>query len=98
MELPLSKAHLISINATQNKDFCEITISDNGVGMDAEKCKILFNVDANKTTKGTANEKGTGFGLNLCREFVEKHEGKIWVESEIGKGSDFRFTMPIFKS
>jgi PAS domain S-box-containing protein len=87
----------IIINATQNKDFCEITISDNGVGMDAEKCKILFNVDANKTTKGTANEKGSGLGLILCKEFVEKQGGIIWVESKEGYGSSFKFTLPLCK-
>lgn len=87
----------ISINAIQNKDFCEITISDNGVGMDAEKCKILFNVAANKTTKGTANEKGSGLGLILCKEFVEKQGGNIWVESKEGHGSSFKFTLPLYK-
>jgi signal transduction histidine kinase len=55
----------------------------------------LFRLDGNLSTRGTENEKGTGLGLFLCKEFVEKHGGRIWVESEYGKRSTFKFTLPI---
>jgi signal transduction histidine kinase len=61
---------------------------------DTEK---LFRIDYNITKSGTAGEKETGLGLILCKEFIEKNDGKIWVESEVGKGSKFSFTLPISK-
>ncbi|MEO5976990.1 MAG: tetratricopeptide repeat-containing sensor histidine kinase [Chryseolinea sp.] len=71
-----------------------VSVNDNGVGMPDEVLKMLFDKTAPYTTRGTANEKGTGLGLILCKEFVEKNGGKIWVESEEGKGSTFYFTLP----
>ena len=71
-----------------------IAIADNGVGMSPEVMKKLFRIEAKHSTKGTADEKGTGLGLILCREFVEKNGGQIWVESEEGKGSVFSFSVP----
>jgi signal transduction histidine kinase len=72
----------------------EISISDNGVGMSAENLKKLFQLDAHYTARGTNNEAGTGLGLVLVKEFVEKNNGKISVWSEPGKGSTFTFTIP----
>jgi signal transduction histidine kinase len=71
-----------------------VSIKDNGVGMPPEVIQKLFRIDTKHTTKGTADEKGTGLGLILCKEFIEKNGGRIWVESEVGRGSVFSFTLP----
>jgi len=73
----------------------EITIADTGIGIPEETIKNLFRIDTTVSTKGTANESGSGLGLIICKEFVEKHGGLIWVESIIGKGSEFKFTLPL---
>ena len=88
----------IRVSAISKQDHVEITISDDGIGMNKEKLKGLFNISSNTTTVGTANEKGSGLGLVICKDFIEKHDGKIWVESEEGKGSVFKFTLPLNKS
>jgi len=85
----------IDIYATSDRNNVEIKVSDNGVGMDEKIINRLFKIEENVTSIGTANEKGTGLGLILCHEFVEKHGGKIWVESKPGKGSAFYFTLPM---
>jgi signal transduction histidine kinase len=72
-----------------------IIISDNGIGIQPDNLAKLFDVSQIQTTIGTAEEKGTGLGLVLCKQFIEKHGGKIWVESEFGKGSKFKFTLPL---
>jgi signal transduction histidine kinase len=71
-----------------------ISVKDNGVGIPPESLDGLFKIDQNNSTKGTQNESGTGLGLILCKELVEKHNGKIWVESELGKGTTFIFSIP----
>jgi len=84
----------VTINTEQDKDNVIISVSDTGVGMDQEKLQRIFDISKKTSTAGTENEKGTGLGLVLCKDFVEKHGGKIWVESEIGKGSKFIFSIP----
>lgn len=86
----------ININAERNSEIVTITVSDNGVGIPSDILLKLFDISEVLTTKGTAGETGTGLGLLLCKEFVEKLGGKIWVESEVGRGSDFKFTLPLF--
>ena len=78
-----------------NSKFVEISVKDTGVGISNEIQPMLFDIGENTSTKGTKDETGTGLGLILCKEFIEKHSGEIWVESEIGKGSSFSFTIPI---
>ncbi len=85
---------VISSKKQDNSNFIEISVSDTGIGISKDKINDLFRIDKNTSTQGTENETGTGLGLILCKEFVEKHGGKIWVESEIGKGSSFSFTIP----
>ena len=86
----------ITITAKPAGAFATITVSDNGVGIGQGEIARLWQISEVYTTPGTKGEKGTGFGLMLCKEFVDKHGGKIFVESEVGKGSDFQFTMPLY--
>lgn len=88
----------IKVSAALKQDQVEITISDNGIGINKEKCTELFFITSNTTTLGTADENGSGLGLVLCKEFIQKNNGDIWVESEENKGSNFIFTLPIYKA
>lgn len=90
-----NKAGVVSVNAFTKDNFVEVSVVDSGVGMDQNTIENLFRLDAARSTNGTDNEAGTGLGLILCKEFVEKHGAKIWVESELGKGSLFKFTLSI---
>ncbi len=85
----------VILHAEKNHTKATIVISDNGVGISDENKKKLWSFDGARSSKGTNNEKGTGFGLAICKELVEKHGGSIWVESKVGEGSDFKFTMPM---
>jgi PAS domain S-box-containing protein len=87
-----SEGRIIVSSAIKN-GIVEVAIQDTGIGIDPEKSSKLFNFITIFTTKGTAGEEGTGLGLPLCKEFVEKQGGKIWVESELGNGSKFTFTL-----
>jgi len=72
----------------------EVSIADSGIGMTEILLKKLFKIGEKVGRKGTEDEESTGLGLLLCKEFVEKHGGRIWVESEAGKGSKFSFSIP----
>ena len=84
----------VAISVQQKKTELIVSVQDSGVGIKKEAIEKLFRIDENHSTLGTQNETGTGLGLILCKEFVEKHGGKIWVESEVGKGSKFVFAIP----
>ena len=76
----------------------QVSVTDEGTGIPAEKLDSLFGYMPGKSTRGTNNEKGTGVGLVLCKAFIEKNGGHIWVESEAEKGSCFKFTLPVTNS
>jgi signal transduction histidine kinase len=84
----------IIITAGNKESFVEITVQDTGVGISKEVKDQIFRIDTHYSTDGTAREKGTGLGLILCKEIIEKSGGNIRVESEPGKGSKFIFTLP----
>jgi len=84
----------IVVSTHKKLNLIEVTVADNGVGISEGDISKLFQTDIRFTSKGTEEEKGTGLGLLLCKEIIEKHEGNIWVESEIGKGSKFTFSLP----
>lgn len=84
----------IDISVQAREEYVEIAVIDNGVGMSEEAKNKLFTSNVNQSTYGTGQEKGTGLGLVICKDFVVKQEGTIWVDSEINKGSAFRFILP----
>jgi len=85
----------IKILAHESEDNIVISVEDTGIGMDSDNAELLFITDLKRNRKeGTKGEKGTGLGLILCREFVTKHNGNIWAESELGLGSTFIITLP----
>ncbi|HUX53599.1 MAG TPA: PAS domain S-box protein [Williamwhitmania sp.] len=86
---------VINVRATELDGAAQVSVSDNGVGIKPEEVEKLFRIDTNASKLGTAGEKGTGLGLLLCKEFVDKHGGNIRVESKVDKGSTFTFTLPI---
>ncbi len=84
----------VVVSARQNPEEVQVSVKDNGIGIAPGRAKQLFSFDTNISTPGTNKEKGTGLGLILCKEFIEKHGGSLWVESDEGKGSTFSFTLP----
>ncbi|SEA14039.1 Signal transduction histidine kinase [Flavobacterium gillisiae] len=85
----------IAVTTKEENGFVEVTIKDDGIGMSQSEIKNIFTADFNKSKMGTANEEGHGLGLILCKEFIEKQGGKIWVQSIVDKGSEFKFTLPL---
>lgn len=79
---------------SKNSQAFVVCVKDTGVGMEQNDADKLFKIDQNFVREGTSGEKGTGLGLLICKEFIENHSGKIWVESAVGKGSAFYFTIP----
>ena len=85
----------VDICSKEKQKFAVINVEDNGIGISPDAQSKLFCITENVTTKGTENETGTGLGLILCKEFIERHGGRIWVESNEGYGSKFYFTLPV---
>lgn len=84
----------IVISGEPEEAHVKVAVHDEGKGMDRDQVESLFDITKKSSSRGTNNEKGTGLGLMLCKEFIEKHRGTIYVESELGKGSTFYFTLP----
>ena len=91
-----SRGSEVRVQIEKEDEFARITVSDYGTGISEINLDRLWQLSGQFTTKGTENEEGTGLGLVLCKEFVDKHGGKIWAESKLGKGSNFMFTIPLF--
>lgn len=87
----------VSIKAKVVNREVEISVSDNGVGIGDDMIGKLFKINEKVSSPGTEHEIGTGLGLLLCKEFVDRHHGRIWVESEVNSGSIFNFTLPVSK-
>ena len=86
---------LIEISSELQKDSIVISVKDNGVGIAKDVLDKLFQIDGVISTPGTQKEKGTGLGLILCREYLEKNKGKIWVQSEVNECTTFYFSLPL---
>jgi len=85
----------IEISSKQIDGMLQVTVSDTGVGLSKEQTDKVFALDQKASTIGTAGERGTGLGLPLCKEMIERFGGKIWIESVPGEGTQFHFTLPI---
>ena len=85
----------IKISCMLKNNEAIITVSDNGKGIEPENISKLFKIDFSYSTKGTANEQGTGLGLILCKELIQQNNGEIWCESTLNQGSKFSFTIPV---
>jgi len=84
----------VKVSATHADPFIEVVVSDTGIGISPEDLPKLFRIDKKFRRNGTAGEHGTGLGLILCKDLIAMNGGKIWVESQVGQGSTFTFTLP----
>jgi two-component system sensor histidine kinase/response regulator len=84
----------VTVSARDDGGYIEIAVADTGIGIGPEHLSKLFRIDVRYKRLGTTREKGTGFGLILCKEFIERHGGKIWIESEVDRGTTVKFTVP----
>jgi len=84
---------VVKLDYKETDNHVQVQVSDNGIGIQTENLPFLFKIEKNISTPGTADEKGTGLGLQLCKELIEKQEGKIWCESKENEGSIFYFTL-----
>jgi PAS domain S-box-containing protein len=89
------KDTLIEISCVQSKDSLQLNVKDFGMGIKPENIELLFDPHYRVESKETEKISGFGIGLYLCAEIIKRHNGKIWVESELGKGSTFMFTLPL---
>ncbi len=90
-----AKGGTVKISSEAHDGVVKISIKDNGIGIKEEDLGKLFRIDANFSTPGTEDEEGTGLGLILCKEFIQKNNGKIEAKSRLGEGSEFSFTLPV---
>lgn len=84
----------VSINVEADDHYVTVSVNDKGVGISKENAARLFRIDENVSSPGTHDESGTGLGLILCKEFIDKQNGRIWLDSEEGRGSTFYFSLP----
>ncbi len=87
----------VTLSANLDNDYVVCRVADNGVGIEKDIAENMFRLDTMSSEPGTSEEKGTGLGLILCKEFVGMNSGEIWVDSTIDQGSTFSFTIPVFK-
>jgi len=85
---------IVTISTQQHETSVELSVSDTGIGIGPEDLAKLFRIDMKFKRPGTAREEGTGLGLLLCKEFIERHGGRISIKSEVGKGTTITCTLP----
>jgi two-component system sensor histidine kinase/response regulator len=84
----------IELNCKRENNNVIISVKDDGIGISEENKEKLFRNDIHFSSRGTKNETGTGLGLLLCKELIEKHQGKIWIESELNQGTEIFISLP----